>query len=178
MSRHKHADKIIAKAENMDLVVIANHGDKSNPNWVVTSDKGSVNFPIWQKGCDYFLCLEKHKEACLHWLNGGEIEERGFYNDNGNFGEITIFGASNWGPNHVFMSDKSEFRIKPRKEKRWIAISNATGVPVNMAFKSALDAVDFINLTIPMCSASDFQFIEIEIEAIYEQLKFPPTRKA
>lgn len=173
MNRHKHADKIIAKAENMDLVVISQN--QKDDSWLVQNDQGTTDFG----DCiNYFLCLPQHKEACLHWLNGGEVEERGFYNDDGNFGEIAIFGASNWGPNHVFMSDKSEFRIKPRKEKRWIAISNATGVPVNMAFKSALDAVNFIKCDLPMCSASDFQFIEIEIEAIYEQLKFPPTRKA
>lgn len=66
MSKHKHADMIIAKANNMDLVVFYKKDDSEG--WFVSS----LDVMVYD-GYDYefFLCLPQHKDACLHWLNGG-----------------------------------------------------------------------------------------------------------
>ena len=61
--KHRHADMIIAKANNVDLVVLS----KSHGKWDLS------HFSMMLSGEeDCFLCLPKHKKACLHSLNGGQ----------------------------------------------------------------------------------------------------------
>lgn len=62
--KHKHYDKIVAKAANMDLVVFCRDAYHVKEGWFET-----YNLPI-QEEFDYFLCLPQHKESCLAWLNG------------------------------------------------------------------------------------------------------------
>lgn len=112
--KHKHYDMIVAKAENMDLVVFCNgpHGSK----WHVKDS----NWPCFSDEFDYFLCLPQHKEACLHWLNGGEVEFAGDYKS-----QWFIYQADKdraWSEESAFNSDDYEFRIKPKKEKRWVIL--------------------------------------------------------
>jgi hypothetical protein len=72
---------------------------------------------------DFFLCLPQHKEACLHWLNGGDVQD--YYED-----EWTPVNSSDgkpsWSIHHAFMDEEAEYRIKPKKEKRWIVYRNGT----------------------------------------------------
>ena len=65
--KHKHYDKIVAKAANMSLVVFCRDAYHAEEGWFETS-----NLPI-QDEFDYYLCLPQHKEACLAWLNGANI---------------------------------------------------------------------------------------------------------
>ena len=115
-NKHKLYDMIVAKAANMELVRLAK---PNNGKWVVQADvvQKSTQFG---EGFEYFLCLPQHKEACLHWLNGCYVQERGFYNADA-FGDITMIGNNCWNVNHIFMDSTSEFRIKPKKVKRFIA---------------------------------------------------------
>jgi hypothetical protein len=65
--KHKHYDKIVAKAANMNLVVFCRDAYHVEEGWFETH-----NLPI-QDEFDYYLCLPQHKEACLAWLNGANI---------------------------------------------------------------------------------------------------------
>lgn len=65
--KHKHYDKIVAKAANMNLAVFCRDAYHVKEGWFETS-----NLPI-QDEFDYYLCLPQHKEDCLAWLNGANI---------------------------------------------------------------------------------------------------------
>lgn len=76
MGRHNHYNIICKKAANMDLVLLANGaGNAEDNDWFEYGNDGDY-FPTLYSECEYFLCLPQHKEACLHWLNGGEIRYR------------------------------------------------------------------------------------------------------
>ncbi len=156
MTAHKHAAMIKAKADDMDLVVFCDgpHGKK----WHIVDSK----WPSFSDDFDYFLCLPQHKEACLHWLNGGEIQEKGFYNEC-EFGKIEIIGASKWRYNHIFMDNSSELRIKPRKEKHWIAVNNS-GYATPMTFINKQECESYVSVSYPKSPVIIWQFIEIELE--------------
>lgn len=65
--KHKHYDKIVAKSANMNLVVFCRDTYHAEEGWFETP-----NLPI-QDEFDYYLCLPQHREACLTWLNGANI---------------------------------------------------------------------------------------------------------
>lgn len=65
--KHKHYNKIVAKAANMSLVVFCRDTYHIGEGWFETH-----NLPI-QDEFDYYLCLPQHKEDCLAWLNGANI---------------------------------------------------------------------------------------------------------
>ncbi|AUR82889.1 hypothetical protein NVP1029O_56 [Vibrio phage 1.029.O._10N.261.55.A7] len=111
--KHKHVDMITAKANNMSLVVFAN--DIDSDGWFELN-----HFPMWDEEHDYFLCLPQHKEACLHWLSGGAVQ----YFFDGEWIECrdAIFSNFEWDAGHIFTDEKTTYRIKPHKEKRWIAV--------------------------------------------------------
>ncbi len=116
--KHKHYDMIVAKAENMDLVALIK--SKVANRWEVL---GSSFMPSFYEASEYFLCLPQHKEACLHWLNGGKVES--LHKDYEPM-ELAESGAIDWGVKSTFMKDSIEIRIKPKKEKRWILECNGT----------------------------------------------------
>ena len=64
--KHKHYDMIVALAENMNLATFCK--GKLGKEWI---DLGGEGLPCFIPDNHYFLCLPQHKEACLHWLNGG-----------------------------------------------------------------------------------------------------------
>ncbi|QIQ61306.1 hypothetical protein V039C_0028 [Vibrio phage V039C] len=144
MTAHKHAAMIKAKADNMELVKFI----KANGVWVV-DNLGSCHF---DDACEYFLCLPQHKEACLHWLNGGDVE----------FFECEKWHQINskikWGSGHLFMGEFFKIRIKPRKEKRWIAIRRSDLFVEDCLFHSVENA---IRQGYP---ESQWQLHEIEVE--------------
>ncbi|AKU42634.1 hypothetical protein [Vibrio phage H188] len=153
-NKHKHYDLIVAKAANMDLVQFI----KMNGIW---EDAGlSDKFISFSEEYDYFLCLPKHKEACLHWLNGGEVQVM-------DSSWVNMFPIENypWEGEHDFMDDEASIRIKPKKEKRWIGVY---GNHVTEAhFETLEKARSFINGCPSLYSKlvpDNWQFIEIEVE--------------
>lgn len=112
--KHKYAEMIKAKAENMDLVIIAKNCQNNGDWWALKSDKEIL--PSFSNG-EYFACLPQHKEACFHWLNGGEVQ---YSHDGVGFGDLAE--QLEWDPDSAFMDSNLHIRIKPKKEKRWIAV--------------------------------------------------------
>lgn len=161
---HKNYDMICAKAENMDLVIFARTRNSEFP-WVES------NFQILASYFDneYFLCLPQHKEACLHWLNGGDVLVIRFDNPMPGSGvmldsvEVDLDEDVNsypWKLNHVFMDKAQTISIKPRKEKRWIAVkcNGSCVIPKHYESKETAERAA------ASLMAGEFQLIEIEVE--------------
>ena len=160
--KHKHYDMICAKAANMDLVMFgASKNGGSLGNWV---ECNRDTMPKDNENCEYFLCLPQHKEACLHWLNNGEIELNSQYSDEWEEYEPIRY----WSLGSVFMRDDYQLRIKPKKEKLWIAVKTDKHEHLggcrkvricSHAFVNKSDAEEYLDL-------SDSQLIEIEVEVV------------
>lgn len=150
--KHKHYDKIVAKAANMDLVVFKN--DCDGRNWYEIDEMPVSEFEF----SDYFLCLPQHKDACLHWLNGGEVES--LHKD---YEPMTLAecGSIEWGVKSTFMKGSIEVRIKPKKEKRWILVRNDSVTARN--FHCKYDATFWVDHNTD-ANSDYWQFIEIEVE--------------
>lgn len=147
--KHRHAEMIKAKADNMELVTFVYHGPVIG--WLLNSTN---QYAIFDESLECFLCLPKHKEVCLHWLDGGEIQYKTI-----KYGWMNVDECNQWSNNCVFMDLQNEFRIKPRTEKRWVAVNRADKTEVYSAiiFKSKDDAEDVFD-------GKYWQFIEIEVE--------------
>lgn len=107
--RHKHFEIAKAKIENMHLVLFVKPNDA--PTWEMAVNQ----YPANNTFASYFLCLPQHKEACLHWLNGGEVEY-GYFELNNRIVRTLDEYPDAWTPNSQFMSDLVEITYKPRKE--------------------------------------------------------------
>lgn len=107
--KHKHSEMICAKANNTDLVVLTKTNEKGGWFEIECNDVVVCFFAEF----DHFLCLPQHKEACLHWLNGGDTESltspRGDWQAIGNHE-----GNPYWMPSCYFMNDEVQIRIKPK----------------------------------------------------------------
>lgn len=113
--KHKHYDMIVAKAANMELFVFERPHTATHDKELFKELAPDGNKAIWfHESCDYFLCLPQHKEACLHWLNGGKAEA--IHEDFGLM-ELADSEAIEWGVKSVFMKDSIEIRIKPKKDE-------------------------------------------------------------
>lgn len=152
MTAHKHAEMIKAKADNMDLVVF---GNAIGGEW---RECTFADLTIATGFYEFFLCLPQHKEAALNVLNGGESQV--------NYGECWAEANCNvpvsWCDFWWYMSDKCESRIKPRKEKRWIALNSFGDVmPVHCEdLESAKQLSHYKDIGIN----GEIQYVEIEIE--------------
>lgn len=150
MTAHKHAAMIKAKADNMELVKF----NFENGKWIIAKNQNKLQF--MQNG-KYFLCLLQHKEACLHWLNGGDTQYRhGVSQEWDSYGPIKT-----WTAGSVFMQESLDIRIKPSKEKRWI-VANPRALASMMYFESEEQAQSAV-----LHSTGEFkggQVIEIEVE--------------
>lgn len=147
---------INAKADNMELVVFTK--STITNKWEVTNFGDLVR----NDDFDFFLCLHKHKGACLHWLNNGEIELNSQYSD----GWEECEPIRHWSLESVFMQDDYQLRIKPSKERLWLAVKtdkyeNLGGCSkvriCSHAFVNKSDAEEYLDLT-------GSQLIEIEVE--------------
>ena len=155
MAKHRHYDKIVAKAENLELVVFCKAFDAE---WVKRRDSKIVYF---SEEFEYFLCLPEHNEngQCLHWLNGGELQDffEGSHTSVGDYEGETWIVADN-----PFMNEEYSLRIKPKKEKRWITYSNNQKRLGVLSFDSEQEArahqPHYIH------EVDESQFIEIEVE--------------
>lgn len=150
MPKHELCDFIVAKAANVDLVVF----EKVNGGvW----KKLSSYFPEWFHDCEYFLCLPKFEKECLHWLNGGEVEE----NYNGEWSDVE---PHVWYDQSVFMWDDGyKIRIKPETKKMWIGYFPDT----NQTFPHPQDTQDLAENYAAMhykYPVDEWQFIEIEVK--------------
>lgn len=150
--KHKHYDMIVAKAENMDLETFLNLDGK----W-----KLMVNAVPISEESEYFLCLPQHKEACLHWLNGGGVQDNfeGEWSDCPFLSQTINTDSENsltFSVHHMFMNEEFNFRIAPKKEKRWIIVDPKTDYTFNGLYFSKESAENE--------NGSSHQVIEIEVE--------------
>lgn len=148
--KHKHYDKIVAKAANTGLVVFCKQVTGSK--W---QEMSQLRHPNFGGTHDYFLCLPQHKEACLHWLNGGDVEYAGDYKSQWFF--YTTDEDREWSEESGFNSEGYEFRIKPKKEKRWIAWNPKKDGPDEFSYHT-------LALIEKVYEGKDVQIIEIEVE--------------
>lgn len=146
--RHKYADMIIAKANNMDLVVF--YFDVEAEEWRICSFEMMINPDI---PTSYFLCLPEHREFCLHWLNGGSVQDyfEGEWSDC-----LDCDDNNKWSCEHMFMLEEAEYRIAPKKEKRWIAVNAKTGDTSNLS-SNEVDIIEAYKV-------GSWQIKEIEVE--------------
>lgn len=158
--KHKHYDMIVAKAANMDLVVFCKN---AVDEWIY-QEYAETDVKFSETGFGYFLCLPQHKEACLHWLNGGGVQQKPV--DDEGCGWVTCADVNKvtWMSWTSFMKDELEFRIKPKKEKRWIGVygNHVTDgmYPTKDLCERCVNRSDKFKHTAP----EGWQFIEIEVE--------------
>ncbi|CAH9014147.1 hypothetical protein VPH5P1C_0164 [Vibrio phage 5P1c] len=151
---------IVAKAANMDLVVFEKQNTATHDKEIFKELIPDGNRAIWfHESFDYFLCLPQHKETCLHWLNGGESQ----YLSNGMEKWINFGNSTGWSDTHLFMTTEYEFRIKPKKEKRWIAYCASRNQVIPHAQDTKQLASDYTALHYPY-HVDEWQFIEIEVK--------------
>ena len=160
--KHVHYDKIVAKAANMDLVVFS----YCNLDMKWSEDKPSqpgVEF-IDSNNTNYFLCLPQHKEACLHWLNGGEVQVDRASGEWVVIDSYKVSALKEWTSTQGFMEESLLFRIKPKKEKRLIGVNVKTGKTTSAYEYDSGDSYAEAEVRLIKGNMSDWQFIEIEVE--------------
>ena len=161
MSKHKHYEMIVAKAADTELVVFF----KCDTGWYFDDTSETIKF---HSDTDYFLCLPQHKEYCLHWLNGGEVQD--LYNDEWTYcaplSKTINTDSENslkFSHHHMFMNEEFNFRIKPKKVKRWIGVY---GADTTRIFSSKENCKNYVenDAFYKNCAPENWQFIEIEVE--------------
>ena len=156
--KHANAEMIKAVLDNTELVIfceVVDHENEDGNYWAVSNLSSLVS--CFNK---FFVCLPQHKEACLHWLNGGDVQVRDFVTSP--FLDITDWGKE-WLPNGCgFMVESWVIRIKPKKEKRWIAV-NSDGYVMPIHTDSVESAKAHANHDESRLTAN-VQYIEIEVE--------------
>ena len=154
--KHKHYEMIVAFAGNTEFSVFCK--GELGKEWIELSGCG---MPCFVPESDYFLCLPQHKEACLHWLNGGDVQVQDFpTNDFNDYSDEKY----EWSLETWWMSEQCNVRIKPKKEKRWIGIYNHN--VTSQHFDSIETAKSFIRRRdeFKNCAPEAWQFKEIEVE--------------
>ena len=154
--KHKHYDMIVALAENMNLATFCK--GKLGKEWI---DLGSEGLPCFIPDSQYFLCLPQHKDACLHWLNGGVSQVEYTKSPYTYWCDIESEEVK-WSLDNVFMSELLKIKVKPKKEKRWIAVDAST----SQCTRHYSTKESCFNSEFAGCegNASGWQFIEIEVE--------------
>jgi hypothetical protein len=107
MAKRKHSEMIKAWADNGELAVFSRC---KNEDWFEAR-------PAWRDDSDYFICLPQHNEngQCLHWLNGGDVQGM----------EMLLNPYEKeykWTTSSVWMNNSYTFRIKPKKETRYVVV--------------------------------------------------------
>jgi len=110
---------------------------------------------------DFFLCLPKHAEALLENLNGGECQLFMLDGDK-EYNHCVSNELKGWSIGSWYMFDHYESRIKPKTEKRWIAVDAST----SQCTRHYSTKESCFNSEFAGCegNASGWQFIEIEVE--------------
>jgi hypothetical protein len=163
--KHRHHDMICAKAANMDLVVF--YKNPINGEWKeIKSNENSL--PEFSEDFEYFACIPQHKEACLHWLNGGMVQiGRGI----GCFvdAQPALVYSHKWIDTKWYTLDNYESRIKPRKEKRWIGVIKEQFTKGGRAYykntECSYKTIEDLKRDVHAPNGfDDWQFVQIEIE--------------
>ena len=151
--KHKHCDMIKAKAEDTSLIKI--FYNKMQSKWVIPDNQDEM----FCTTCEYFLSTKSNSDATLHLLNGGEIQ---FRFKGGDWMDSNKNGKSlEWSPDSDLMDYDYEFRIKPRKEKRWICITDDLEIEDGTLYESYANADEN--------SPGYKQIVEIEVEVYKEK---------
>ncbi len=139
--KHAYAELFTAKLNDTSLVLFEKHEEWKEWREVAKSD---LVFAVGGN-FDYFLCLPQHKEACLHWLNGGEVQD--FFEGEWVYCASLVRATESGGDNtlefsehHMFMNEEFQFRITPKKEKRWIAVRKSDHYVQPLIYLSEGDA--------------------------------------
>lgn len=147
---------IVAKAANMDLVVFANSGDG---DWFEMDQSEVPTIADF----DFFLCIPKHKEICLKWLNGSDVQCK-LENESKWIKVAPYLEMPKWRKEGFFNSPYDYvYRIKPKKEKRWIGYCASTNQTFPRSQDSKELAGDYAARSYNY-NMSDWQLIEIEVE--------------
>lgn len=161
MPKHKHYDKIIAKAENMELVVFIKMPDCWSRATVASK---LISF---SEDYDYFLCLPKFESECLHWLNGGDVQSKPIGDLSNGFEyyweHLPDSDDFEWSLDCTWMMNYEDLRIKPEIKKMWIGYFPDT----NQTFPHPQDTQDLAEGYAAMhykYPVDEWQFIEIEVE--------------
>jgi hypothetical protein len=153
--KHENAEMIKTKVDQMDLVLFRFRD--SDGLWAVSN----LNSLVIDEGCNFFLCLPQHKEACLHWLNGGESEHGGEF---GQWNSCEGWNKKWFSTTCGFMRSSHQTRIKPKKEKRVIGVHRDGRTTSHYAIDDeGCYAVDEIRIT-GKGNPDEWLFIEIEVE--------------
>ena len=144
--KHANAEMIKAVADNTELCIFFKDSSES---WRPCT----YQYLVGNQSDNYFLCLPQHNESgqCLHWLNGGDVQPRPIDDDR----RLACADVNKvkWMSWTSFMQDNLEFRIKPKKEKRWLTYNKKSD-----CISSGLMS------TAPECMREGDQLIEIEVE--------------
>ncbi|AUR81703.1 hypothetical protein NVP1089O_54 [Vibrio phage 1.089.O._10N.261.51.F9] len=150
MTKHRYYDLIVAMAENTDLILFAElmgEWQQANMQDLLINDSFE----------QYFVCLPKHKEVCLYWLNGGDIQgedpkKQHSFDDYAPFTDRKFWSCTSW-----YMRTDRNMRIKPKKEKRFIAWNPR---------KDGAEEFSYLTLALAqkVYEGQDIQIIEIEVE--------------
>lgn len=154
--KHKHCDKIVAKVSDMNLVVFYK---LPNEEWW-QSESESRTLPD-EDDIEYFLCLPQHKDVCLPWLNGDKAQQSPASDACWVSSACAI--DVTWMPWTSFMKDDLKFRIKPKKEKRWIGVFRDGDLLRNTELSYKTKEQVMGDAHAPRGFAG-WQFIEIEVE--------------
>jgi hypothetical protein len=119
MAKRKHSKMIKAWADNNELIVFSRRSDGV---WLACA-----GYPAWFEDRDYFLCLQQHNKngQCLHWLNGGKIQWGDHFHgwsDKASYADD--LESQEFFSGNAFMLDDNKFRIKPKKETRYVVVDN------------------------------------------------------
>jgi hypothetical protein len=153
--KHENAEMICAKVNNMNLIMFIKRS--KHCEWSVINEAWDLSFITGSNPYSFFLCLPQHKDACLYWLNGGSVQYR-IALDVWTDAADNVSNAA-WTPDNLFIDDQVEFKIKPKKEKRWIAYSSDQKRLGVLSFYSEQEARDYY-----IHEVDQPQFIEIEVE--------------
>ena len=153
MTKHVHAEMIKAKVDNMDLVVFV-----KGESWTELPK----NAFTLTAAHEFFMCLPQHKDACLHWLNGGEAQ----FEYDENWHSCSEWSKDWYLPTCGFMQEGNVIRIKPKKgkekEKRWIGV-RSDGYTTR-AYDSEHDCSDETDRRTDYDGIMGWEIIEIEVE--------------
>ena len=152
--KHVHYDMIVAKAANMDLVKKFYNGIKSE--WQIPKNQDEM----FDRRSKYFLCTKENSVAACHILNGGKAE---FSFKGSDWTESKKDSDMVWSEDIDLMDSDYVFRIKPKKEKRWIGYCSSR----NQTFPHPQNSKGLATVYAALHYSyrfEEWQFIEIEVE--------------
>lgn len=109
--RHCHADMIIQKVNDMDLVVFCYSPAKQKYHEL------AKNFLPDSVSMNYFMCLPKYRKECLCWLNSGRVQ---IESPDGKWVDVDVLAKGvlpSVAEHNTWLMTGQSFRIKPRPSR-------------------------------------------------------------